>query len=113
MPVRVEYGGCTMVVTSSDSKAIGPLIEARRTRMSMTAKALAEHAGVHRDTIAAIEAAEGRRSTRGATIGTVVTALERLEYDMGLDQAPYTTSQPFIPSARGSSRACVRTERTS
>ena len=73
-----------MVVTSSDSKAIGPLIEARRTRLGISVEALAERTGLAPGTLTAIEAGQ---HVREATTKSVVAALERLEHERDRDQA--------------------------
>jgi transcriptional regulator with XRE-family HTH domain len=62
----------------------GRQIEARRTAQGMSIKALAERSGIHRDTIRAIEAGSSG-TPRGATVGAILSALDRFEEEAGAD----------------------------
>ncbi len=63
---------------------VGAQIAARRAALGMTVKGLAELAGVHRDTISAIEAGGGQ-TPRPATVGAIMRALDRFEEEVGVD----------------------------
>lgn len=62
----------------------GAEIQARRLRLGMSVKGLAEKAGIDRGRLAALEA--GDANVRATTIGAVRSALLRLEHEMGMDQ---------------------------
>lgn len=70
------------VTRASSGDETGAQIQARRTRIGMSRKALAERAGVDRGRLTRIE--EGAPA-RDSTIGAIERALGELEHEMGLD----------------------------
>lgn len=64
----------------------GREIAARRERLGLRIKDLAEHADVSRDTLSDWE--RGVRRPQYQTVDAVVAALERLEEEMGIDAPP-------------------------
>jgi transcriptional regulator with XRE-family HTH domain len=63
---------------------VGQRIRARRTRLGMAVKALAERAGVDRGRLAEIEAGTAT-NVRPATLGAIYAALDDLERERGAD----------------------------
>lgn len=72
--------------------AAGRDIERRRVRLGLSVSAMAHEAKVDRSRVSAIEA--GDTSVRDSTIGAVVSALERLETEMGMDGPTRTIGDP-------------------
>ena len=73
----------------------GARMRARRERIGWDVKRLATEAGVHRTTLAALEAGEG---TRGTTRAKVEKALTDAEHEMGISGMPTesTSIQPGL-----------------
>ena len=67
----------------------GARLRARRERIGWDVKRLATEAGVHRTTLAALEAGEG---SRGTTRAKVENALTEAEKEMGLSELPTESS---------------------
>lgn len=61
-------------------------VTARRQRLGFTIAELAEEAGVDPDTLSGLEA--GKRRPQTATLDKVLTALDRLEKEVGFDAPP-------------------------
>jgi transcriptional regulator with XRE-family HTH domain len=70
----------------------GARLRARRERIGWDVKRLAAEAGVHRTTLAALEAGEGSRGTTRAKVENALTAAEK---EMGLSELP-ESSMPTI-----------------
>lgn len=78
---------------SGDMSDEGARITERRERLKLTKSALAKESGVHRDTLADIEAGKGFQA---ATVGKIDETLTRLEEEAGLGAAPPPASAGFI-----------------
>ena len=72
-----------VVIASSKSQGVSLEMKARRLRLGMSVKGLAERAGINRATLSAIEAGQ-MMNAREATLGAITTALDRLEQEMGM-----------------------------
>lgn len=76
----------TSVGAVDNAGEAGERIKARRVKLGMSVKGLAERANIDRGRLAAIEA--GDATVRPATVGAVESALDRLEQEMGMDDPP-------------------------
>lgn len=76
----------------SDAGTTGTEIKARRVRLGLSISELATEAKVDRSRISAIEAADP--TVRESTIGAVRSALDRLELELGMDDAIRTVGDP-------------------
>jgi transcriptional regulator with XRE-family HTH domain len=70
----------------------GREVKARRERIGMKIYELAEAAGVNKDTLSDWE--RGKRNPHPDTIEAVLTALDKLEEEMGIDTPPATQAKP-------------------
>jgi transcriptional regulator with XRE-family HTH domain len=78
---------CSPVRTSS-----GRDVAARRDRIGMTIRELAESAGVSRDTLSDWE--HGKRNPQSETVERVLAELDRLEEEMGITAPPGHATAP-------------------
>ena len=100
-----------VVMTASQAEALGPQVEARRTRLGMSVESLAERAGLKPATLSAIEA--GVPNVRAATTESLVKALDRLEDEKDRDQSPVAVDHgadfvEFLIECGSGSRAIVK-----
>lgn len=73
------------VTVSLVNGEMGALVRERRTRLGMSVSALAKAAKVDRGRLSALES--GDDTVQDRTVGAVLSALERLEQEMGMDAA--------------------------
>ena len=71
--------------SDTQAEGAGAGIMARRIRLGMSVKALAEQSHVDRGRLTALE--KGDPTVRQSTIGAVTATLDRLEQEMGLEPA--------------------------
>lgn len=71
------------VTVSLVNGELGALVQGRRTRLGMSVSALARAAKVDRGRLSALEA--GDDTVQDRTIGAVMSALDRLEQEMGME----------------------------
>lgn len=71
---------------SRSMRTDGDQVRARRKRMGLRISELAEQASVSRDTISDMET--GKRNPHPDTVEKVLSALDRLEQEMGFDAPP-------------------------
>lgn len=83
MATRTETPRLSAVADEGEQESVGGRFEQRRLALGLSRSALAERAGIYRETLKKLE--EGHDGIRETTIATVDRALNDLEQEIGMN----------------------------